>query len=89
MPKLKPTDLSIAEKTVQSNIEARGRYFGCRYDSDFAKKLSMAQSTYAAHRRDPRKWTLEQLVKVSIAFKVSLNWLMTDHSKDVLEEQNQ
>lgn len=88
MPKLKPTELQTLENTVQTNIEARGRYFGCKSDREFAQKLSMPKSTYSVRRNSPRTWTLEQLVGVARAFKVSLAWLMTDHSKEIFEDEN-
>ena len=86
MPKLKPSPIRAQAEIVQANIRARAAYFGCFTDREFEKKLGVSNSTICRHRAEPEKWTLEQLIKVCIAFKCTLSWLMTDHSGEIKEE---
>lgn len=85
MPKLKPSPIKAASEIVQQNIKARGAYFNCRTERDFAAKFGMSQSTYHDKSTEPRKWKLEELVMVAMALKVPLSWLMIDHSGEIKE----
>ena len=85
MPKLKPSPIKAQAEIVQRNIESRGAYFGCRTDREFAERLGLSSSLICRHRAAPRMWTLEQLIKVSIAFKCTLQRLMTDHSDELTQ----
>ena len=84
MPKIKPTAVSAAADTVRRNIEARAAEFDCRTDKEIAKKLNMPNSTYADRRKNPRLWTLEQLIMVAQALKCTPQWLLTDHSGEIV-----
>ncbi len=86
MPKLKPSPISAAAEVVKQNIIARGAYFGARTDREFAKLLSIPQTTYTNYRNNPRLWPLERLIMAAMALKVPLSWLMTDHSGEIKEE---
>lgn len=83
MPKIKPTAVSVAVDTVRRNIESRCANFDCRTDEKIAKKLNMPKSTYADRRKNPRNWTLEQLIMVAQALKCTPQWLLTDHSGEI------
>lgn len=85
MPKIKPTAVSAAVDTVRRNIEARAAEFDCRTDEKIAKKLNMAKSTYADRRKNPRLWTLEQLIMVAQVLKCTPQWLLTDHTGQITE----
>ena len=86
MPKIKPTAVAAAVDIVRVNIESRSAVFNCRTDKQIAKKLNMPSSTYADRRKNPRLWTLEQLILASMALKCTLNWLLTDHSGEIKED---
>ena len=84
MSKIKPTAVAAAVDTVRVNIESRSALFNCRTDRDIAKKLNMPSSTYADRRKNPRLWTLEQLIMVAQALKCTPQWLLTDHSGEIV-----
>lgn len=83
MPKIKPTAVAAAVDIVRVNIESRSAVFNCRTDKEIAKKLNMPNSTYADRRKNPRLWTLEQLIMVAQALKCTPQWLLTDHSEEI------
>lgn len=84
MPKIKPTAVSAAADTVRRNIEARAAEFDCRTDKEIAKKLNMPSSSYGDRKKNPRNWTLEQLIMVAQALKCTPQWLLTDHSGEIV-----
>lgn len=84
MPKIKPTAVAAAVDTVRVNIESRSAVFNCRTDEKIAKKLNIPKSTYADRRKNPRLWTLEQLIMVAQALKCTPQWLLTDHSGEIV-----
>ena len=86
MPKIKPTAVAAAVDTVRVNIESRSAVFNCRTDEEIAKKLNMPNSTYADRRKNPRNWTLEQLIMVAQALKCTPQWLLTDHSGAIVAD---
>lgn len=81
MPKLAPTPFQASASVVQANIRSRGAWFGCCNDVQIAKKIGMSNSTYHYRKVNPTSWTLEELIKISILFKCSLEWLVADHSE--------
>ncbi len=81
MPKLKKTPMQVQMEVVTANVLARGAYFGCRIDADFAKRLCISKTTFRDRRIKPRTWRLDELVRAADTFKCSLEWLVTDHSK--------
>ena len=83
MPKVTLSPLSKSVETVQRNIESRGAIFGLRTEREFAKRFNMPVATYHGKKTNPRTWTLEQLVVVASALKVTLSWLMIDHSGEI------
>lgn len=87
MPKLKPSPVAAAADIVQRNIESRCAYFKLKTDKEISEKLQMPKSTYADRRNNPRAWTLEQIVMVSISLKCTPQWLFTDHSEEFKEVQ--
>ena len=84
MPKIKPTAVAAAVDIVRINIESRSAVFNCRTDNQIAKKLNMPNSTYADRRKNPRLWTLEQLIMVAQELKCTPQWLLTDHSGEIV-----
>ena len=84
MPKIKPTAVAAAVDTVRVNIESRSALFNCRTDRDIAKKLNMPSSSYGDRKKNPRNWTLEQLIMVAQALKCTPQWLLTDHSGEIV-----
>ena len=87
MPKVMLSPLTSAAEIVQRNIESRGAIFGLRTQREFAKRFDMPIATYHVKKTNPRTWTLEQLTVVAQALKVSLSWLMTDHSGEIKDER--
>ena len=85
MPKLKPSEISAKSDIISRNILSRGAYFGCRTCREFEEKLGIPRTTFNRRINNPRDFTLEQLIKVCIAFKCSLQWLVTDHSGELTE----
>ena len=85
MPKLKPSEISAKSDIISRNILSRGAYFGCRTRREFEEKLGIPRTTFNKRIKNPREFTLEQLIKVCIAFKCSLQWLVTDHSGELTE----
>lgn len=86
MPKLKPTFIDKAEIILSRNITAAGAYSGCKTDQQFADKLGMKRDCYNRRKRNPRLWTFDELAMVADAFKVSLSWLVSDHSEEMKGE---
>lgn len=85
MPKLKPSEITAKADIISRNILSRGAYFGCRTCREFEEKLGIPRTTFNKRIKNPREFTLEQLIKVCIAFKCSLQWLVTDHSGELTE----
>ena len=85
MPKIKPTAVAAAVDTVRVNIESRSAVFNCRTDKEIAKKLNMPSSSYGDRKKNPRNWTLEQLIMVAQALKCTPQWLLTDHTGQITE----
>ncbi|MCH5203102.1 MAG: hypothetical protein J1F03_00055 [Oscillospiraceae bacterium] len=85
MPKLKLSPVAKAAEIVQRNIESRGALFGLRTERDFSERLNMPKSTYHAKRTKPRTWTVAELAMVACVLKVTLSWLMIDHSGEITE----
>ena len=83
MSKVKQSETAKMMQIVQRNIESRCAYFGLKTDKEISGKLNIPKSTYADRRNNPRVWTLEQLVMLSIALKCSPQWLFTDHSGEM------
>ncbi len=83
MSKVKQSETAKMMQIVQRNIESRCAYFGLKTDKEISAKLNIPKSTYADRRNNPRVWTLEQLVMLSIALKCSPQWLFTDHSGEM------
>ena len=85
MPKLKPSEITAKSDIVNRNILSRGAYFGCQTCREFEERLGIGKSTIALRLANPRNWRLDELIKVCIAFKCSLQWLVTDHSGELTE----
>ena len=85
MPKLKPSPIKAQADIVHRNIVSRGAYFGCFTDKEFGARLGIAASTFCTRRANPSGWHLDELIKVTIAFKCTLKWLMEDHSAELKE----
>ena len=85
MPKLKQSEISEKSEIISKNILSRGAYFGCRTCREFEEKLGIPRTTFNRRIKNPREFTVEQLVRVCIAFKCSLQWLVTDHSGELTE----
>lgn len=89
MPKIKPNSVSAAADIVRVNIESRSAVFNCRTDREIAKKLNMPNSSYADRKKNPRNWTLEQLIMAAQALKCTPQWLLTDHSGEITADTAQ
>ena len=85
MAKIKYTTVSVTADAVRRNIEARCIYFDCRTDEEIADKLNIPKSTYADRKKNPRNWTLEQLIMAAQALKCTPQWLLTDHSGEITD----
>lgn len=86
MPKLKPSPIAAASEMVMNNICAQGNINGCKTDKEKAQKIGIPISTFSERKRNPRNLRLEELIQVSIAFKCSLAWLVTDHRGEFKDE---
>ena len=80
MPKTKPTPLKQNCDTVHNNITLLAAAHGLRTDREIAKRIGIAASTYCDRRHKPNAWTLEQLTYVAIAFKTTVQWIVTPHN---------
>lgn len=67
--------------TLRANIESRCAWFGLHSDEQICNRIGMKYSTYRSRKRDPSGWRQGELVMAAYALKVSVPWLMTDHSK--------
>ena len=80
MAKAKPTPLKQNCDIVRSNIMLLAAANGLRTDREIAARIGIAQSTYCDRRHEPKQWTLEQLTCVAIAFKTTVQWLVSPHN---------
>lgn len=85
MPKLKPSEITAKADIISRNILSRGAYFGCRTCREFEEKLGIPRTTFNKRIKNPREFTVEQLARVSLAFKCTMQWLVTDHSGELTE----
>lgn len=85
MPKLKPSPIAAASEVVMRNIRAQGEINGCTTDAEKAKKIGMPLSTFSDRKRNPSSWQFDEIVQASIAFKCSLQWLVTDHRGEEIQ----
>ena len=86
MPKLKPSPIDKQTEIVHMNIVSRGVLFGCKTDREFGAKLNIDPGSFRNRRNNPRLWRLDELTKVCMVFKCSMQWLVTDHSGEIKEE---
>lgn len=86
MPKLKPTAADRAADILRRNIAAVGAVNDCHTDVKISKRIGMDRSSYSYRKKHPKAWTFADLIHVSEAFKVSLAWLVTDHSGEMKGE---
>ncbi len=89
MPKVKLSPVAAGVAIVKANIESRCALFGLKTDEQIAKKLCMPKSSYGDRRNHPHRWTLEQLLRVCEILKVTPQWLLTDHSGKITEEDTE
>lgn len=80
MSKLKPSLVAEHTEIVQANIRSRCAYFKCKTEEEIAKKIGITPPTYH-NRKIKGNWALSELIKAAEALKVTLPWLVTDHSK--------
>lgn len=85
MPKLKPSEVTAKADIISRNILSRGAYFGCRTCREFEEKLGIPRTTFNKRIKNPREFTVEQLARVCLAFKCTMQWLVTDHSGELTE----
>lgn len=83
MPKLKLSPIAESAEIVKRNIAVRCESFGCHSEQERADKIGMARGTYHTRVVKPRSWRLEELAQASVALKVPLTWLLTDHSGEI------
>ena len=81
MPKLRKSPIQAQMEMVTANVLSRGAYFGCRNDEDYANRLGIGKTTFRDRRIKPRTWRLEELVRAADVFKCSLEWLVSDHTR--------
>lgn len=86
MPKLKPTASDKAADILRRNIAAVGAVNDCYTDAKISKRIGMDRSTYCYRKKHPKAWTFFDLIRLSEAFKVSIAWLVTDHSSEMKGE---
>lgn len=82
MPKLKPSPIFEASDVVTRNVFSCAADRGCYSGKKISDKTGISEATISNRKRKPGNWQLQDLVKVSRAFKVSLAWLVTDHSNE-------
>lgn len=80
MPKLKPSPVVQQNSIIFSNIMSRCAYFGCASEKKAGEKIGMCKNTFN-RRKHQGQWKTEELVHVAEKLKVSVAWLVTDHSK--------
>ena len=85
MPKLKQSEISEKSEIISKNILSRGAYFGCRTCREFEEYLGIPRTTFNKRIKNPRNFTLEQLLMICSAFKCTMQWLVTDHSEELTE----
>lgn len=80
MPKLKPSEEKKQNDIIYLNIRSRCALFGCFTEEASSKKIGMVRTTFR-NREKKGQWRSEELVYAAKALKVSVEWLVTDHSK--------
>lgn len=80
MPKLKPSPIAAQTEIVQANIRSRCAFFKCTTEEKIAKKIGMTRPTYH-NRKIKGDWSLSELIRAAEALKVTLPWIVTDHSR--------
>ena len=78
MPKV--TNLYAPADTIQRNITLAAAAKGLRYDFEIAKRGGLSPAGYGKKRKNPRTWTVKQLVDMARGLGVSFEWLVTEHS---------
>ena len=80
VPKLKPSPVVQQNNIIFSNIMSRCAYFGCASEKKAGEKIGMCKNTFN-RRKHQGQWKTEELVHAAEKLKVSVAWLVTDHSK--------
>ena len=80
MSKLKKSVFQTNSEVIANNITLLAASNGLRTDHEISKRIGIAASTYCDRRHSPAGWTVEQLIKVAIAFNTTLEWLVTKHN---------
>ena len=78
MPKV--TNLYSPADIIQRNIELAASVKGLRYDFEIAKRGGLSPAGYGKKRKNPRTWTVKQLVDMARGLGVSFEWLVTEHN---------
>ena len=79
MSKLKKSVFQTNSEIIANNITLLAAANGLRTDREISKRIGVSAATYCNRRHDPRFWTVEQLIKITIAFNTTLEWLVTKH----------
>lgn len=77
MPKV--ANLYAPADTIQRNITLAAAAKGLKHDSEICKRGGLSPSGYSKKRRNPRTWTVKQLVDLARGLGVSFEWLVTEH----------
>lgn len=84
MPKVKPLSQSIAcAETVRRNIRTRMTELDISSIGKLGEKMGYKRTAFHYYLEDPRRMRLEQLLMLAQILKVSLVWLITDHSSEL------
>lgn len=78
MPKV--TNLYAPADTIQRNIMLAAAAKGLKHDFEIAKRGGLSPACYGNKRKNPRTWTVKQLVDMARGLGVSFEWLVTEHS---------
>lgn len=80
MSKIKPSTVKRNNSIIYNNIISKCALLGYSSDVKASKKIGMPLSTFSK-RKKLGKWNSDELSLAAEALKVTLPWLVTDHSK--------
>lgn len=75
-------ELKLAELVVK-NVVWRCNQFCLFSEKDIADRIGMTRSTFHIRRIDVESWKLMEITRAAVALGVSLEWLCTDHTKEL------
>lgn len=75
----KVKNLYAPAETIQRNITLAAAAKGLKYDFEIAKRGGLSPAGYSNKRKNPRSWTVKQLVDMAHGLGVSFEWLVTEH----------